>query len=153
MAGISGKLLRVKFADKYLKCQLDATLNLTVNTTEDEACKPDGDTPETSASWVSNTVDSQGWNISVNSQAFLDAVDDQLTQADILELMVEGNLEGEVEFLSTPGQHNYPEDQLFEGTVLISNFSLNAPSSGVANYDLDLIGQGQPTFTRIPATT
>src|SRR3546814_443336 len=140
MAGISGKLLRVKFGDKYIQCQLDATLNMTVNTTEDEACKPSGETPETSTSWITNTVDSQGWNISVNAQAFLDTVGTELTQADILELMVDGNLEGEAEFLSTPGQHNYPEDQLFEGTVLISDFSLNAPASGKANYDLSLLG-------------
>lgn len=153
MAGISGKLLRVKFGDKYLQCQLDATLNVTVNTSEDETCKPSGATVESATSWITNTVDSVGWNISVNAKAFLATVGTELTQSDILELIVDGNLEGEAEFLTTPGQHNNPEDIVYEGNVIISNFSLNAPASGNANYDLDLLGQGKPTFTRIPSGT
>lgn len=153
MAGISGKLLRVKFGDKYLQCQLDATLNLLTNTSEDEACKPSGETPETATSWVTRTVDSQDWNISVNAQAFLDIVGAELAQSDILELIVDGDLEGTAEFLTTPGQHNNAEDIIFEGPVIIENFSLNAPATGKANYDLDLSGNGKPTFTRIPAGT
>lgn len=153
MAGISGKLLRVKFGDKYIQCQLDATLNILVNTSEDEACKPSGETVEDVDSWVTRTVDSRDWNITVNAQAFLDAVGADMTQSDILELMVDGDLKGTAEFLTTPGQHTNPEDIVFEGPAVITNFSLNAPSSGKANYDLTLDGDGKPTFTRIPATT
>ena len=153
MAGISGKLLRVKIGDKYLQCQLDATLNLITNTTEDEVCKPSGDTVETATSWVTRTVDSQDWNISVNAQAFLDTVGAELTQSDILESIIDGDLNVEVEFLSTPGQHSNDEDILFEGDAIIENFSLSAPATGKANYDLDLSGNGKPTVTRIPAGT
>lgn len=153
MAEISGKLLRVKFKDKYLKCQLDATLNMVINSSEDDPCKPDGDTVEGVNEWVQRTVDSQDWNITVNARAFLDEVGTQLDQNDLLEMIVDGDLFGDAEFLSTPGQHNNPVDMVVDGPVVITDFSLEAPASGKANYDLTLSGNGKPTATRIPATT
>jgi len=148
--GIAGKLLRVKFGDKYIKCQLDATVNFTTNTTEDDPCKPDGESPEETARWVEREVDTQDWNVTVNHRSFLEEVGAQLDQSDIIELIVDGNINGTVEVLTTPGQHNNEEDVVLEGPVVITDFSWNLPASGIANSDLTLSGNGKPTYTRIP---
>lgn len=148
--GIAGKLLRVKFGDKYIKCQLDATVNFTTNTTEDDPCKPDGESPEETARWIEREVDTQDWNVTVNHRSFLEEVGAQLDQSDIIELIVDGNIYGTVEVLTTPGQHNNEEDVVLEGPVVITDFSWNLPASGKANSDLTLSGNGKPAYDRIP---
>lgn len=149
--GIAGKLLRVKFDDKYIKCQLDATVNFITNTTEDDPCKPDGNTVEDTARWIEREVETQDLNITVNHRSFLDAVGAELTQSDIIDLIVGGNLYGVAEVLTTPGQHNNDEDVILEVPVVITDFSWNLPASGKANSDLTLSGNGKPTYDRIPA--
>ena len=149
--GIAGKLLRVKFGDKYIKCQLDATVNFTTNTTEDDPCKPDGESPEETARWVEREVDTQDWNVTVNHRSFLEDVGAQLDQSDIIDLIVDGTINGTVEVLTTPGQHNNDEDVILEVPVVITAFSWNIPASGKANSDLTLSGNGKPTYTRIPS--
>lgn len=151
--GIAGKLLRVKFGDKYIKCQLDATVNFITNTTEDDPCKPDGTTPEETARWIEREVETQDFNITVNHRSFLEVVGLELTQSDIIELIVAGNLYGVVEVLTTPGQHTNAEDVVLEGPVVITDFTWNLPASGKANSDLTLSGNGKPTYTRIPVSS
>ena len=155
MAGIAGKLLRVKIGDKYLRCQLDATLDFTNTFEEDEACKPEVTGSVPAGTWVERDASeaTQDWSISVSARAFLDVLEgDSLHQGDIMALIVDGDLSVEVEFLSTPGQHSHAADMLFEGTGLIENFSLSAPVTGKATYDLDIVSAGKPTITNIPVT-
>lgn len=153
MAGISGKLLRVKIGDEYLRCQLDATLTLSTTYEEEEGCKPDLAEPD-SGQWVQRDAAdaTQDWTLSVSARAFLEELAGaSLHQGDILKLIVDGNLSVDVEFLSTPGQHSYGADFIFEGAGLIESFTFNAPVDGKATYDLDIVGNGKPSVSTIPA--
>lgn len=152
MAGsIQGKLLAVTVNGTKLRCQTDGTLTLTANLTEEDPCKPDDDTPIEEAGWVTRSVDSRDWSIAVSAKSFLDTI--QANGSDMAELFVNGDLEVEAEFLSTPGQHDFPEDIVYSGSALISSLTLNAPVSGGSTYDLELSGNGPLAFTRIPVTT
>lgn len=150
--GISGRLLRVKLGDKFLKCQLDATLNFTNAYEEDtEGCKPSGATPE-KGTWVTRDVDSvtQDWNLTVSARVFLDALaGSDIHQGDIMKLIVDGDLAVEVEFLTTTGQHTGATNMLFIGDGVIENFDLNAPVSGKADYTLTILGDDKPTYTQV----
>lgn len=152
--GIAGKLLRVKFGDKYIKCQADATLNFTNNFDEDGGCKPTGDELVGEGSWIERVIDTQDWSVTVSARVFLDALaGSELTQADIIALNIAGNIDGEIEFLTTTGQHNQPNDIIITGPVVISSIALNAPYQGKATTDYEFQGNGQPTQSVIPVTT
>lgn len=142
---INGKLLGVTVNGVKLRCQTDATLTIAQDTESGEACKDDN-------GWVENFITSKNWSISVTAKAFLDNI--QLNQADLIALMLGNTDTVEVEFLSdaTPGVHSYPENQVFAGDAIISNFDWSAPV-GESTYTIDFTGTGAPTFTRIPVTT
>ncbi|MCY4781711.1 hypothetical protein ORI89_18820 [Sphingobacterium sp. UT-1RO-CII-1] len=152
MAGIAGKLLRVKLGDKYIKCQADATATFTNTAVEEEDCKPDGSTLVTGGSWVNrDEAESQDWSLSVSSRVFLDALDGaSVTQADLIAANIAGNLNFDVEFLTTPGQHNGENDLLISGNMFLSSISLNAVLTGKATTDIEFLGNGKPTQTVIP---
>lgn len=149
MAGsIGGKLLAVTVNGVRIRCQTDATLTLTTNMTDDDPCKPDDNTPAAEASYVTRTVDSRDWTLSVSAKSFLDNI--EMNQSDLSELFIQGNLDAEVEFLSTPGQHNYPEDVVYSGSAIISSITINAPASGASTHDTEFSGNGPMSITRIP---
>lgn len=152
MAGsIAGNLLAVKVNGQKLRCQTAATLTITVNTTADAACKPDDATPPESASWITATNDSRAWNLTCDMKAFLD--DLQLSGHDIAALIIANTPNVEVEFGSTPGQHDYPEDITYSGPAIISSWSLAAPATGEATHSLTFTGNGPLVLERVPVVT
>lgn len=154
MASISGKLLRVKFDDKYIKCQLDASLTFN-NTFDEEAnCKPEGTEEVSNSSWTTRILESQDTTVTVNHRLFLDALGGAaLTQSDLIALNIDGNVDGELEFLTTPGQHNELNNLVLTIPVVISSIGLEAPATGRASGTIEFLGNGKPTQSLLPVTT
>lgn len=154
MASISGKLLRLKFNDKYIKCQLDASVSLN-NTFDEEAdCKPEGTDLVSTSSYVTRILESQDTTVSTSYRLFLDALDGAaLTQSDLIQLNIDGDVYGEVEFLTTPGQHNEPNNLVLTIPVVISSIGLEAPATGRASGTIEFLGNGKPTQSLLPVTT
>src|SRR6478609_8860715 len=137
---IAGNLIAVTVNGQKQRCQTAGTLSITTNLTTEPACKPDDATPPESAGWVSQSVDSKAWNVTVSMKAFLD--DLQLNGHDLAELIISGQPDVEVEFGSTAGQHDYPEDIVYSGPAIISSWNFAAPATGGATHDVTFTGNG-----------
>lgn len=148
---IPGKLLAVTINGQKYRCQTDGSLNITANLSEDDPCKPDDQSTPAEAGWVTRSVDSRDWSMSFSAKSFSDNI--QAHNSDVSSLMIDGDLDVEVEFLTTPGQHSFPEDIVYSGSGILANFTLNAPVTGGSTYDVEVSGNGPLTLTRIPATT
>lgn len=153
MAGkLPGKLLAVTINGRKLRCQTNGTLTLGTSLTQDDPCKPDDvSTGTVAGQWETSTVNSRNWKIAIDAASFLD--DLRLNQMDLIELFVGGDLEVDVEFLTTPGDHDFPEDVIFSGSGLIDSLTLNAAAAGNSNYNVSITGNGAPAFSRIPVST
>lgn len=153
MAGkMPGKLLALTIGGRKLRCQTNGTLTLGTSLTQDDPCKPDDVSPGSAdAEWETSTADSRNWKISVDAASFLD--DLRENGFDLIEQFVSGSLAVEAEFLTTPGDHDFPEDVVFSGSGLMDTLTLNAPAKGNSTYTVSITGNGAPTFTRIPVTT
>lgn len=149
---VPGSIIGVRFGGDWLPCQVDATLNLTVNVTEDDPCKPDpSDTEVQDSPWVERTVDSRDWSIDVSQKLMRNSL--IASNPDIGELIVDGLLDVEVEFMTRPGQTRSDYDFVFSGTGIITDFSLNAPGSGAATTDTTISGNGPLTYVKVPRTS
>lgn len=152
MAGsIAGNLIALTVRGQKLRCQTAGNLTITVNTTTDPACKPDDASAPETASWTDVTADSRTWQITCAMKAFLD--DLQLSGHDIAALIIANDMVVEVEFGSTPGQHDFPEDITYSGSALITNWSFDAPATGGATHDLTFVGKGALAQERVPVVT
>lgn len=153
MAGkLPGKLLAVTIGGRKLRCQTSGTLTLGTSLTQDDPCKPDDvSTGSIEGEWETSSLNSRNWKIAVDASSFLD--DLRLNELDLIELFVGGELEVDVEFLTTPGDHAFPEDMIFSGSGLIDTLTLNAPAAGNSTYNVSITGNGAPAFTRVPVVT
>jgi hypothetical protein len=56
----------------------------------------------------------------------------------------------EFEFLTTPGDHNFPVDVVLSGSAYIASLNWDAPASGKSTYTTDFTGHGPMTKVEIP---
>ena len=149
---VPGSIIGVRFGGVWLRCQTDATLNLTVNVTEEDACKPDaedaisGDIP-----WVERSVDSRDWNIDFSQNLMRNSL--AASNPDIAQYIIDGEVEVEVEFMTRPGQEKSDYDFIYSGSGIITGFTLNAPATGTATTDSTVVGNGPLTYEKIPVTS
>lgn len=155
MAGaIQGKLIGVKINGTYIRCQTDATLAITANTTDSDPCKPSEDEATNAASWVTHSVDSKAWTVSVTAKTFADDVAGVIDNTEIANLMITGTPEVEVTFQTIKTtDYDHASIWVYEGTATITSFTVNGPGSGESTYDLELTGNGALTYTETPVTT
>ncbi len=151
---LQGKLIGVKVNGEYIRCQTDATLNIVINTSEDEPCKPTEDQATNAAAWITRTVDTKDWNVSVTAKSFADEVSGMIDNSDIAALMIEGDPNVEMTFQTIrTTDYNYASIFVYEGTGILTSFTQNAPEAGQATYDLEISGNGALTFEETPITT
>lgn len=155
MAGVlQGKLIGVKVNGSFLRCQTDATLAITVNTTDDDPCKPTPTDTTNGASWTTHSVSTKTWTVSVTAKAFADQVTGVLDNSDIANLMITGDPSVEMTFQTIKTtDYDYPSVFLYEGTGTLTSFTHNAPIDGESTYDLEITGNGALTYTETPVTS
>lgn len=152
---VPGKIIGVRVGGVWLNCQTDATLNLTVNVSEEDPCKPDGDalTTENSIPWVERTADSRDWSIDFSAKLMRDSLASANDPADIAGLIIDGTVNAEVEFATADNQTYSDYDFVYSGSGIITNFTLNAPASGAATQDATVTGNGPLTRAVVPVAS
>jgi hypothetical protein len=143
-SAISGKLLAFTINGVKVRCQTAGNLTIEKEISTDDPCKDE-------SGWVTGTVTSKSWSGSFDAKQFLDDI--QMNQLDIVDLMLASDDPIELEFLTTPGDHNYPVDVVLAGEAYLNSASLDTPAGETATYTVDFTGNGPLTQTRIPVTT
>lgn len=153
MAGIlPGKLMTTTVNGTALRCQVDATLTISVNVTENESCKPSAEDAYLANAWVTQSIDNKSWEITVSAKAYADAI--EMSNSDIGELLTTGSPIVQVTFMTTQTtDYDYDEVFVYSGEAIITNYTLNGPQTGDGTYDLTFTGNGPLTLTRTPVTT
>ena len=144
---IAGKLLGIKIDDLWIDCQTSANLTITTNTSEAEACKPADGTAET-LTWVENQATSKTWSMSVSGQAFNVVVTSTINNLGIVDKLITGDAVVEVAFQTNSSAEG--AQIIYEGTGILTNFSLDAEVEGNATYTVDITGSGALTSTVTP---
>lgn len=145
MAGaISGKLLAFTVNGIKYRCQTGGSININKDISTDEPCKDDG-------GWNTGTVTGKSWGASFDAKAFLDDI--QGNQFDIFDLMLLNDDPIELEFLTTPGEHDYPIDVVLSGEAYMNSVNWDAPANATSTYTVDFTGNGPLTKLEIPVTT
>ena len=154
MAGVlQGKLIGVKIGGSYLRCQTDATLAITVDTTDDDPCKPSESDSTNGASWVTHTVSTKKWTVSVTAKAFVDQVTGVIDNSDIAALMITGDPSVEMTFQTIKTtDYDYTKTFIYEGTGTLTSFTVNAPIAGESTYDVEITGNGALTYAETAVT-
>lgn len=155
MAGVlQGKLIGVTIGGVYIRCQTDATLAITTNVTDTDPCKPSEQDATNAASWVTHSIDSKAWTVSVTAKAFADQLAGVIDNSDIAALMITGNPSVDITFQTIrTTDYDYAEIFVYEGTGTLTSFTHNAPATGESTYDLEITGNGGLTYTETPVTT
>ena len=152
---VEGKIIGVSVGGKWLLCQVDSTLAITVAMTEQDLCKPDGDTAPSGTNnipWINRTADSRDWNIKVSQNLIRQTL--AAANFDFGQNLVNGNVYlDNVLFKTATGQTESDNAFVYSGSAIISDFSLSAPTKGGAKIDTTLTGNGPLTYTKTPVTT
>lgn len=152
---VEGKIIGVSVGGKWLLCQTDATLAITVAMTEQDLCKPDGDVAPVGTNnipWINRTADSRDWNIKVSQNLIRATL--AAANFDFGENLVNGNVYlDNVLFKTAAGQTESDYGFVYSGSAIISDFSLSAPTKGGAKIDTTLSGNGPLTYVKTPVTT
>lgn len=149
---VPGSIIGLRIGGVWLRCQTDATLNLTVNVTEEDACKPDAGDPEASdIPWVERTVESRDWSMDFSTNLMRNSL--AASNPDVAKMIVDGDVEVEVEFITRPGQTKSDNDFIYAGSGIITGFTLNAPQTGVATTDSTIVANGPLTYDVIPVVS
>lgn len=152
---LEGRLIGITINGDYYNCQTTADLTLGTSLTKNPVCKP-SPTGSLSVPWETSNIDSQNWAITFSAQSFLDSISGTKNNNDLLELIISGNLNVDVEFLTSDAlttEEGYDHDFIFEGPGILATVKVNAPGTGGSTYDVTITGNGAPTFTLIPSTT
>lgn len=150
---IEGKVVGVKIEDQFLRCQADATLNITINTEQDEECKDldyVGDNVAGASGnliWEDSSISTAAWSIDLNAGMFYDSVAGEVDFVD--EVVNKDNVVFSVQFV-IPSKGEGTSAKYFEGDAVLTSLSLNAPTTGKATQDLSFTGKGKPTWTKVP---
>lgn len=151
---VEGKIIGLSLAGKWLICQTDATLAITVAMTEADLCKPDGDTAPgaNSIPWINRTADSRDWNVKVSQNLIRETL--ATANFDFGQAIVNGNVYIDTVLFKTGlGQTESDYGFVYSGGGIISDFSLSAPTKGGAKIDTTITGNGPLTYVKTPVTT
>ncbi|MEI2271830.1 phage tail protein [Sphingobacterium sp. ML3W] len=154
MAGqvLPGSVIGITINGKEIQCELESSMSITVNTSDNDPCKPSSTEAYKAAKWTDPTVDSKSWEITFNAKAFADSV--EFNNLDMLELLINGDPIVEVQFYTKQHpDYDFDEIAIFSGKGVLSMDDWTAPAEGESTYSGTIAGKGKPTFVRTPITT
>lgn len=153
---IPGHLFGFSINGVKIRCQADATLNITVNTSEDDLCKPENDeiADGNFVPWTTSTADSRTWNLDISAAMLRDTFAPANDNVAIDKMIIDGSIYvDDIEFGTAPGQKFATFGVLYSGSGLLTGFTLNAPVTGAATQDITILGSGPLVRTTIPMST
>lgn len=152
---IAGKIIGVMLGSTWLQCQAEATLNMVGNTSEDPICKElEADEETDAAPWKTYTVDSREWNITVNQALLKDSFSTLNNDINLGKLFIDGALDiSSIMFRTKVNQQFADNDMIYEGSAILTNFSVTAPQTGANTTSATFQGNGPLTYSFPPKTT
>jgi len=154
MAGqvLPGSVMGITINGQEVQCEMESSMSIAVNTTENDPCKPLSTEAYKSSTWTDPTVDSKSWEISFSAKAFADAV--AFNNLDMLDLLINGDPIVEVQFYTKQHpDYDFDEIAIFSGRGILSLDDWTAPAEGESTYSGTITGKGKPEFVRTPVTT
>ena len=148
---LEGKLLYVGINGSRLRCQTTANMSITQDVTDSEPCKPTEADTTNGSNWADPEPGQKSWTITATAQSFADVAAGEIDNSDVMELMITGNSVVEVAFATTKTtDYAHASTLLFEGTGILTNFSMTGEFEGNSTYDIEITGKGAPTFVKTP---
>jgi len=152
---LTGNIFGVQVNGEWLDCQTSATLNTTVNVSEDAPCKVlDGTGDASGIPFVTRTADSRDWSIDVDGSLLRDSMVSANADIDLGKLFVDGDVYIDAVYFRTAiGQTQSDVDAIYSGPAILTSFSITAPDTGAATTSTTFTGNGTLTRTTVPVTT
>jgi len=152
---IPGSVFGVQIGNKWLQCQAEATLNTTVNVTEDELCKDFSGTSGADAiPFLTRTADSRDWSIDVSGALLKDSFAAANADVDLGKLFVDGAVYVDnVLFRTALNQDSVDHDVIYSGAAILTSFNITAGATGANTTAATFTGNGALTRTVTPVTT
>lgn len=150
---IAGNIIGVMIGNKWLQCQAEATLNMVANTSEDAICK-ELENPTTDVPWKTFTLDSREWSIDVSQSLLKDSFTTLNNAVNLGKIFIDGDLEiASILFRTKTNQQFADNDMIYEGSAILTNFSITAPDTGANTTSATFQGNGELTYSFPPKTT
>jgi hypothetical protein len=151
---IPGNIIGVKIGNQWLQCQAESTLNMTGNVSEDAPCKNlDGDEDDEDV-WVTRTVDSKDWNITVNQSLLADSLAAENEDIDLGGLFTDGSLYVDsVQFANKANTRFSDYNFVYSGPAILTSFSITAGGTGANTTAATFTGNGKLSRVKTPVTT
>jgi len=150
---IPGNIIGVQLGSNWLQCQAEASLNMTLNTSEEALCKVlDDDSDD--APWKTHTADSREWSIDVNQSLLKDSFATLNNGVNLGKLFIDGDVEiTSILFRTKTDQKFADNDMIYEGAAILTKFSISAPATGANTTSATFLGNGALTYSFPPKTT
>lgn len=149
---IPGKLMGVKIDGNFIDCQIDATLNMTLDTEEGDICKPSPTDTTDAKSWAEPTAGRKSGTLDFSAKAFAKATGYGLYELGNLFINGDNRLEWTFGTTQTT-DYVYTVLIVYSGDGLLSTHNVNGPGTGESTYDGTITFVGQPSIDRIPVTS
>jgi len=151
---VSGSIIGVQIGTAFLQCQAEATLNMIGNVSEDAPCKVLDGTSTSGIPWVTRTVDSKDWNVTVNQSLLRDSLAAENDGVNLGKIFIDTDLQvANVLFRTAEDQEAMDSDMIYSGPAILSGFSITAPATGANTTAATFSGNGALTYQFIPVTT
>lgn len=151
---IPGNVFGVQIGSVFLPCQTTATLNMTVNVSEDDPCKVLDGSAGGGIPYVTRTADSRDWSIDVDSSLLRDSMAAANADTDLGQLFVDGTVAiDNVLFRTAINQEASDVDVIYSGPAILTSFSISAPATGANTTSATFSGNGALTRETVPVTT
>lgn len=152
---VQGSIIGVRVNDSWIRCQTDATLNMTKNLTTPDPCKPMPGESTADGKWNSPVVETKEWSIDFSAKTFADNVIDGASLGFMADAFLDSDEPVEVIFQTNDEltDYNHPITFLYTGQGIISSLVVNAPGTGESTYDTTITGVGPIVKSEVPVTT
>lgn len=141
---IPGSLLALSINGTALRCQTEATLELTINTAEGTPCKPSETETYKGGQWVTRTIESKDWQITMTAKAFADLI--AMNQIQVSDLMINGDPVVQAVFGTTQTtDYDFPVTFAYSGEGILTGLTLNGPVDAESTYDVTILANGPLT--------
>lgn len=126
---VAGRLIGVQVGGVFLKCEISSTINFKQEVLPAAAVD--------SGRWAEFIAGEREWSISVNGGLFLEAVG-----ADIKSILLANYFDTIPLSIMFSTRPNATEELIFSGVALFASGDITAPSTGYANWNVQLQGSG-----------
>lgn len=133
-------------------CNIDATLNMTSDTTTEDPCKPNASESYAQANWTSVTVNNKSWTITGTMRTVGDTPTAGFYKhAYLADKFIDGTPVAVVFATTQTTDFDFDEVETFTGEGIVTDVTYNAPAGNESGtVDFTITGNGPLTHDVVP---